>query len=48
MDDKLNYFGKILISDVRDRTIHGFDMRITGMMKDEDSQKLYEEIKKNG
>lgn len=46
MDDKLNYFGKILISDVRDRTIHGFDMRITGMMKDEDSQKLYEEIKK--
>ena len=27
MDDKLNYFGKILISDVRDRTIHGFDKK---------------------
>lgn len=44
MDDVLSFFGEILISEVRDRTIHGFDMRITGKMRDENSQKLFEEV----
>lgn len=44
MNDILSYFGKILISDVRDRTIRGFDMRVNGKMRDESSKKLFSEI----
>lgn len=44
MDDVLNYFGEILIAEVRDRTIRGFDMKIEGKMRDEDSKKLFEEV----
>ncbi|WP_455718513.1 hypothetical protein [Anaerosporobacter sp.] len=46
MEDVLSYFGEVLIKEVRDRTIHGFDMRVTGKMKDGDSQKLYAEMQK--
>lgn len=46
MDDILSYFGEILINEVRDRTICGFDMRITGKMRDESSQKLFEQVQK--
>lgn len=45
MDDILSRFGEILIKEVRDRTIHGFDMIVTGKMKDDSSQKLFHEIK---
>ncbi|ADZ85084.1 hypothetical protein QTL86_22675 [Cellulosilyticum sp. ST5] len=44
MSDVLSRFGEILISDVRDRTIRSYDMRINGKMKDESSQKLYSEV----
>lgn len=30
MEDALNYFGEILIREVRDRTIEEFDMIVTG------------------
>ena len=46
MDDVLSYFGEILMNEVRDRTIRGFDMKITGKMMDKDSQKLFEEVNK--
>ena len=46
MDDVLNYFGEILIRDVRDRTIRRFDMRINGKMQDENSQELFEKVSK--
>ena len=46
MDDVLSYFGATLINEVRDRTIRGFDMRITGKMRDESSQKLFEQVQK--
>ena len=46
MDDVLNYFGEILIRDVRDKTIHRFDMRINGKMQDENSQELFEKVSK--
>lgn len=45
MDDTLSQFGEILMNEVRDRTIHGFDMIVTGKMKGESSQKLFHEIK---
>ncbi|MBD5135552.1 MAG: epimerase [Lachnospiraceae bacterium] len=44
MKDLLSYFGEMLINEVRDRTIRGFDMRITGKMKDESSKKLFEKV----
>ncbi len=44
MDDVLSYFGEKLINEVRDRTIRRFDMRITGKMRDENSQKLFKEV----
>lgn len=44
MVDVLSCFGEILIHEVRDRTIHGFDLRITGKMRDKSSQQLFEEI----
>ena len=44
MRDVLSNFGEILMNDIRDRTIHGYDMRITGKMRDESSQKLFGEV----
>lgn len=40
MSKELDYFGECLMNAVRDRTIHGFDLRITGKILDEDSIKL--------
>ena len=42
MSNYLSEFGKILMSDVRDRTIRLFDKKLQGTMKDEESRKLYE------
>lgn len=44
MSKELDTFGKILINDVRDRTIRNIDSIVTGKMKDIDSQNLYKEI----
>lgn len=44
MGDMLSYFGEMLIHEVRDRTIREFDMRVTGKMKDENSQRLYGKV----
>ena len=44
MSDILKCFGEILMREVRDRTIQEFDMRTSGKMKDESSQKLFEDI----
>lgn len=44
METNLDLFGKILISEVRDRTIRVFDKRINGLMKDEASQQLSKEF----
>ncbi|MBQ6566281.1 MAG: hypothetical protein IJR93_07295 [Treponema sp.] len=44
MNDISDFFGKILIDDVRDRTIRNIDSIVTGRMKDEDSQCLYKKI----
>ncbi len=44
MEDALNYFGEILIREVRDRTIEEFDMIVTGNMNDVGSQNLYKKI----
>ena len=44
MKDVLDYFGKLLIEEVRDKTIRGFDMRVAGKMRDMSSLKLFEEI----
>ena len=46
MNDVLSYLGETLINEVRDRTIRGFDMRITAKMWDESSQKLFEQVQK--
>lgn len=48
MLDILSIFGEMLIKDVRDRSIREYDMIISGKMKDEDSQKIHEEIKAMG
>lgn len=44
MNRKLDYFGKILIENVRDRSINQMELRINGRMKDEDSKKIYSRI----
>ena len=44
MNNNLELFGEIFISEVRDRTIRVFDKRIEGTMKDETSQQLHKEI----
>ncbi len=44
MSDVLNYFGQILMEEVRDRTIRGYDMRVNGKMRDSNSQKIFEEV----
>ena len=44
MDDVLSYFGEVLITKVRDRTIRNFDMRIAGMLRDEESQELHKVV----
>ena len=46
MDKCLNEFGEVLIKEVRDRTIRLFDKRVQGVMKDEDSQRLFEQVNK--
>lgn len=46
MNDIMDYFGKTLMEEVRDRTIRVFDLKIKGNMKDEDSQRLYKRIEK--
>lgn len=46
MDNCLNEFGEVLIKEVRDRTIRLFDKKVKGMMKDKDSQFLFEQINK--
>ena len=40
MSKDLDYFGDCLMNEVRDRTIHGFDLRITGKKLNEESIKL--------
>ena len=40
MNDKLQYFGNKLMKEVRDRTIREFDLRVSGKMMDEESQRL--------
>ncbi len=37
MENSLDEFGKLLMSDVRDRTIRVFDKRVQGRMHDESS-----------
>ena len=44
MNDNLEFFGEIFISEVRDRTIRIFDKRIEGLMNDKASQDLHKEI----
>ena len=46
MDNCLNEFGEVLIKEVRDRTIRLFDKKVQGMMRDRDSQLLFEKISK--
>lgn len=46
MDNCLNEFGKVLIKEVRDRTIRLFDKKIQGVMKDKESQFLFEQVNK--
>ena len=41
---ELDYFGKRLIEEVRDRVIRGMKLRMQGQMKDIDSKKLEENI----
>lgn len=48
MEDALSYLGEVLMREVRDRTIEGFDNRINGKMRDAKSQKLFEESKQIG
>lgn len=45
MDNILEEFGKVLIEEVRDRSILVFDKKTQGLMNDEYSQQLYERIK---
>ena len=42
----LNEFGEVLIKEVRDRTIRLFDKKVQGVMKDRDSQLLFEKVSK--
>lgn len=44
MDNYLNEFGEVLIKEVRDRTIRLFDKKVQGVMKDKDSQLLFEKV----
>ena len=46
MDNCLNEFGEVLIKEVRDRTIRLFDKKLQGVMKDKDSQLLFEQVNK--
>lgn len=46
MDNCLNEFGKVLIKEVRDRTIRLFDKKVQGVMRGEDSQRLFERVNK--
>jgi len=43
-ENGLDYFGKILISEVRDRTITNWDMILNGKMKGITAQKVREEL----
>lgn len=46
MDNCLNEFGEAFIKEVRDRTIRLFDKKVQGIMKDKDSQLLFEKVNK--
>ena len=46
MDRIIEYFGKSLIKNVRDRSISQMEMKIKGEMIDEDSKKLYSRLEK--
>lgn len=46
MNNNLDEFGEIFISEVRDRTIRIFDKTINGFMKSASSQALYHEVQK--
>ena len=48
MYKELDEFGKILINDVRDRTIRNIDSIISGKMKDSESQVIYKKISNFG
>ncbi|OOM72223.1 hypothetical protein [Clostridium sp. BL-8] len=42
--DILNEYGKILISDVRDRTIHSMDMMLSGKMNGVTAKRILEKV----
>lgn len=46
MDNCLNEFGEVFIKEVRDRTIRLFDKKVQGIMKDKESQLLFERVSK--
>ncbi len=46
MHNCLNEFGKVFIKEVRDRTIRLFNKKVQGVMKDKESQLLFEQVNK--
>ena len=48
MEKIIEYFGKSLMKNVRDRSINQMELRINGKMMDEDSKELYLKIEKLG
>lgn len=46
MHNCLDKFGKVFIKEVRDRTIRLFNKKVQGVMKDKESQLLFEQVNK--
>ena len=46
MNEILNEFGETLIKEVRDRTITGYDKRLSGQLKSASAQKVFERMNK--
>ncbi|MFK2379646.1 hypothetical protein ACIXN9_09915 [Bacteroides fragilis] len=44
MENTLNEFGEVLISEIRDKTLMNFEKIITGVLKGETNQTLYKQI----